>query len=256
MKKSPQRPDDVIPGFVADCQRAFGPNLLSIILYGSGATADYLPGKSDLNFLVVLTEEGIERLDAAFGLVDRWRKRWVTPPTFVTLEYVQTSLDSFPVEFYNMQRAFRVIHGEDVLASLSFKREMLRLQVERDLKGKLLLLRQAFLEAKGRGRRLREVIGPSLSAFSSLFAALLFLMEHEVPGSKRGILQDATAAMGLDTSVFHQLLDIKEGRSKLSDRELLDLFRSYLKEVRRAALFVDRWGKERTPSEEFRGGTK
>ncbi|MBW2307454.1 MAG: hypothetical protein JRG73_11010 [Deltaproteobacteria bacterium] len=256
MKKAPRRPDDVIPGFVADCQRAFGPELLSIILYGSGATADYIPGKSDLNFLVVLTEDGIERLDAAFGLVNRWRKRWVTPPTFVTLEYVHTSLDSFPVEFYNMQRAYRVIYGEDVLANLRFNHEMLRLQVERDLKGKLLLLRQAFLEAQGRGRSLREVIGPSLSAFSSLFAALLFLMGREVPGTKRDILQEATGAMELHTSVFLQLLDIKEGRSKLSDKELLALFHSYLKEVRQAALFVDRWGKEKTPSEEFRGGTQ
>ena len=59
MAKAPQNPEEIFSEFTNDYQKIYGTDLLSIVLYGSGARGDYIPGRSDLNFLIVLTEEGI-----------------------------------------------------------------------------------------------------------------------------------------------------------------------------------------------------
>jgi len=54
-----------------DYRRVFGQDIVSVILYGSALTADYVPGKSDLNLMIVLSEEGIHRLHLAHDLPRR-----------------------------------------------------------------------------------------------------------------------------------------------------------------------------------------
>jgi hypothetical protein len=55
MAKAPQRPEEIFQPLTADYRAAFGEGLESIILYGSGAGEAYTAGRSDLNFLLVLT---------------------------------------------------------------------------------------------------------------------------------------------------------------------------------------------------------
>ena len=58
MAKIPKKPEEIFPEITGDYQKIFGEDLISIILYGSGAGEDYVPGKSDLNFLITLTDQG------------------------------------------------------------------------------------------------------------------------------------------------------------------------------------------------------
>ena len=89
-------PEEIFTEITQDYQRVFGPHLISIILYGSGAGEDYLPGKSDLNFLITLTDQGIERLDLAIETVARWRKRNVAIPFFMTRSWNSRSEKAAP----------------------------------------------------------------------------------------------------------------------------------------------------------------
>src|SRR4030042_856004 len=137
MAKIPKTAEEIFPEITADFQKIYGEDLVSIILYGSGAGGDYVPGKSDLNFLITLTDRGIEGLDRALETVGKWRKRNVAIPLFMTRSYLTGSLDAYPVEFLNMKRHYKVVSGEDVLADLAFDRCHIRLQLERELRGKL-----------------------------------------------------------------------------------------------------------------------
>ena len=98
MAKTVQDPKEIFPAIIDDYKGLFGDDLVSIILYGSAAGRDYRPGKSDINFMIVLSEEGIERLDLAFKVVETWQKRKVAIPLFLTELYVESSLDVFPIE--------------------------------------------------------------------------------------------------------------------------------------------------------------
>jgi len=240
MPRYPDRPEEIFEDFVEDYRRVFGRDLVNIVLYAAGE--DYQPGRSDINFLIVLTEEGIEHLDRAFEIVDKWLKRRVAVPVFVTEAYIRSSIDVFPIEYLDMKRRHMHVYGQDILGAISFESEHVRLQCEREIKGKLLLLREGFLETRGNGRELKALIRESLPAFVAVFEALLFLEGREIPNAKRDVLRVGCEAFNLDVPVFQELLAVREGRSKPGAHELVDLFKSYLKTVRRLALLVDSWG--------------
>jgi predicted nucleotidyltransferase len=239
MSKIPKEPEEIFPGIINDYKQLFGDDLISIMLYGSAASGDYIPGKSDINFLIMLSEKGIDSLDRTFDLIAKWKKRNVATPLFVTEAYVRTSLDVFPIEYLNFQNSYKLVYGKDILKDLSFDREFLRMQCEREVKGKLLLLREAFLESQGKGKHLRQLIAHSLGAFVAIFKALLHLKGEEIPRHKRKVIKQVCQVFDMDGALFERLLDIKEKRGKLSDPEISELFKRYLKEVQKLWKIVD-----------------
>ena len=242
MARYPQDPKEIFSEIIDDYKGLFGDDLISIILYGSGAGKNYRPGRSDINFMIVLSEEGIEHLDKAFKVVETWQKRKVAIPLFLTERYVESSLDVFPIEYLNFQRNHVLVYGKDILEGLSFDRELVRLQCEREVKGKLLLLREAYMETRGKGKALRDVIVQSIGAFIAIFDALLFLKEQEIPGEPRKVVNLTCNAFGLDAGVFQKLLDVKEEVIKPEDAQTRSLFQDYLKEVRKLSKIVDTLG--------------
>ena len=104
---------------IDDFKSLYGDDLISIILYGSASGKEFRPGKSDINFMIVLSEEGIEHLDKAFKTVAKWKKKRVAIPLFLTQVYLETSMDVFPIEYLNFQRNHTLIYGEDILKDLN-----------------------------------------------------------------------------------------------------------------------------------------
>ncbi len=184
MAKAPNDPKEIFQEFTNDFKELFDDDLISIILYGSATGKNYRPGKSDINFMIVLSEEGIEHLDRAFKHLEKWRKRHVAVPLFLTETYIRTSTDVFPIEYLNFQKNHVMVYGKDLLEELTFDHHWVRLQCEREIKGKLLLLREAYLETAGKARGLKELIGQSIGAFAAVFEALLVLKEKEEQAKK------------------------------------------------------------------------
>lgn len=239
MSKIPEDPKDIFNELTKDYQDIYGKDLVSIILYGSAASGNYIPKKSDINVLIVLTEEGINRLQQSFKTVEKWYKRKVSTPLILTKSYISSSLDSFPIEFLNMQNKYQMVFGDDVLQELVFDKHHLRLQCEKELKGKLLQLRQVFLESGGKKKNLAFIIGRSLTAFISIFRALLYLKDKTAPSELRSIISLVSQEFSVDEQTFVNLLEIKEGTGKLSSEALSSLFENYIREVRKLAYAVD-----------------
>ncbi len=239
MAKIPHSPQEITEEFAIDVKEIYGDELIAVILYGSGAAGTYVPKKSDINFLIVLSQTGIEKLSRCFPLLEKWRPRGVAVPLIVTQEYIKSSLDSFPIEFFNMQRHHQVIYGEDVLRNLHIPKENLRLELEEQIKGKLLHLRSAFLATLGRKRQLYQLIRISLPTFSSLFPALLALKDLPAPTKREDIFTATAETFGLDYGLFQQLFDIANKKIKLSAEELTKLVESYIMEIRKLAFIID-----------------
>ena len=240
MAKIPDRPEDIFDEFMGDYTTLFGDDLLAIILYGSGARGEYIPKKSDINLLVVLTDNGIEHLGDAMKIVAKWQKRKVPVPLFLTKSYIESSLDAFPLEFFNMRSAYQIIHGEDILKDLTIEKKDLRLQCERELKAKLLLLRQSFLQANGKAHPLRELVSQSLPAFISIFKALLYLKGEEIPGSHEAVIPATAESFGLDRKLFQALWFIKRGEQKPGRDELKEIVWKYISEIKGLSKQVDK----------------
>ncbi|MBW2648921.1 MAG: hypothetical protein JRC53_03750, partial [Deltaproteobacteria bacterium] len=190
-------------------------------------------------FMIVLSEEAIDHLDKAIETVSRWRKRNVATPLFMTKSYIASSLDSYPLEFLNMQEGYVLVYGEDVLKEISFEPRHLRLQCEREIKGKLLLLRERFLDTEGKTRMIKELTGESITTFVSIFRGLLYLKGVKIPSSRREIVEALAREIPIDGNVFMDCLDIKEEKKRFASTEINDIFMAYLVEVRRLWGFVD-----------------
>jgi len=237
--KGPRRPEEIFEEFSEDCKKAFGDTLRSIVLYGSGASADYRPERSDLNFLIVLNEEGLRALNACFKMVGKWRKRRVATPLIMTEGYIASSLDTFPLEFLNIRHQYSVVWGDDLLADIAIDSEKLRLQCEREVKGKLVQLRAAYVGSGGRKRDLLSMVNESVSAFVSIFRGILYLCHGEIPVHRGAVIARVADATGVDEVLFLRLVQVKEGKLKLSLTELHILVGRYLEEVSTLASWLD-----------------
>ena len=239
MVRTIKDPKTIFPNIIDEFKGAFGSDLISIILYGSAAGGNYVPGKSDINFVVVLSEEGIDSIDLALGIVTKWKRRNVAIPLFLTEDFVQTSRDVFPIEYLTIQKNHQMVYGKDIFETLLFDRHFVRLQCEREVKAKLLLLREAFLETGGKAKRLRGLVGESFGAVVALFSGLLYLKGKPVPEQKRDVIKQICENYDLDRTLFDRLLDIKEEKVKPSEEEMKALFGGYLKQMQRLWKRVD-----------------
>ncbi len=239
MSKIPKDPQEVFSDITHDYRQIFGENLISIILYGSAASGEYVPGRSDINVMIILSEKGIDSLDQTFQVIKKWKKRNVATPLFLTEDYVASSIDAFPIEYLNFQNSYQMVYGLDVLKDLTFDADFLRLQCEREIKGKLLLLRGAFVETGGKGGHMERLIGQSMYAFVAIFKGLLYLKGKALPQQRREVISQVCETFDLSGGLFEKLLDITEKRTRISRMDMTPLFQAYLKEVRKLSKLVD-----------------
>jgi predicted nucleotidyltransferase len=233
MNTESKKTEAVFEFFNREIQKIFGDEVVSVTLFGSAATEEYVPKKSDINFLVVLTENGIEQIDQVQKVFIRWQKKRISLPLFITKSYIDNSLDSFPVEFLNMKLAYRVISGEDVLGNLKINKEDLRLQCEHELKGKLLQLRQGFIQTGGNLKAMKSLVSRSIIAFTSIFKALLFLRDKEIPKIKHEvIIETCKEFKEIDEELFSRLLKIKESTIKSTKIQIGNDVHTYILQIR------------------------
>lgn len=239
MTKIPEKPQDIFVPLTQDYLKVFGNELVSLVLYGSAAGGSYIRGKSDINLLVVLTSAGMDKFSNVLDTVKSWKKCRVAVPLIMTRDFINSSLDSYPIEFLNMKNSHILIYGEDILGGLNFTPADLRLQIEREIRGKLILLRQGYLEAEGKARQLRQLISNSFTAFISIFNALLYFKQVKTPQGRRDTIKEIGKLFTIDEAVFMLCADIKEGKDKLSSIEIVDIFGKYLREINNICNIVD-----------------
>lgn len=240
MSKIPKRPEDIFQEFSEDYRSIFEDDLLSIILYGSGAKGDYVYKKSDINFAIILTEHGISQIRKCIPLISKYRKRKVTTPLFLTPNYIENSLDSYPVEFFNMKTSHQLVYGEDLFAGLVIDNQFLRLQSERELKGKLLHLREAYLSTAHKTKLMKQLISNSIISFSSIFTVLLHLKNVNVSLHTSDIVLKTAQAFNLDQILFNQLLEIRKDSNDLSKEQLYELLEKYIIEIQKLTNLIDK----------------
>ncbi|MFQ5603121.1 MAG: hypothetical protein ACE5HS_07620 [bacterium] len=240
MARIPESPEEIFKDFTEDVQNAFEKELVSIILYGSGAKHAYIPKKSDINFLIALTDRGIENLQNAINLVAKWRKRNVAVPLFLTQSYIDSALDTFPIEFLNLKSRYQVVFGDDLLSGVVIKKSDLRLQIERELRGKLIYLREGFLSTGQDRRALYEMLAATVPSFVSIFSALLYLKDEAVPDSRIKAFERTGELFGLQNAVFTHLLNIKRGEWRGSKTQLHEITMSFINQIKKLVEQVDK----------------
>ncbi|MGD0825407.1 MAG: hypothetical protein ABR908_12530 [Terriglobales bacterium] len=233
-------PEKLINEFVERIRTAAGTNLVSVILYGSAAAGDYVVDHSDVNLLCVLGETSFTAIEALAPAVAWWGKQKHREPLLMSAEEMRRSADVFSIEFLDMRRHYRVLWGEDVLETLEIPIRLHRAQVEYELREKTILLRQRLLMAAGNAEAKWELLLRSLPAFGTLFRHALIALGEAGAGSKRDAAAALAGKLGIDTSVFAELLDLRERKKDRQSAKVDEIFARYLKLVEQVTGAVDR----------------
>ncbi|MFQ5901297.1 MAG: hypothetical protein ACE5IH_07055, partial [Thermodesulfobacteriota bacterium] len=117
----------------------------SIYVTGTAVTDDFDTGRSDVNSIFVLKEMDFKFLELVAPLGKKYGKQRVAAPLIMTPEYIKRSIDVFPVEFMNFKLIHAAVFGDDILEGIEIKMTDLRYQCERELKVKLIGLRQGYI---------------------------------------------------------------------------------------------------------------
>jgi predicted nucleotidyltransferase len=212
-------------------KKAHGGRLISVVLYGSAAADDHTNKFSDLNILCVLSEVTPRELAQSEPIFRWWREQGNPAPLLLSEHEVQTSTDCFPIEFHDITRQHRLLHGKDVISALRVDNSFYRAQVEHELRAKLLRLRQKASGILSDKELLRKLLADSLSTFCVLFRHALMLHGQEAQMKKRDVIEQARKAFGIDTAPFDRLLDLREEKIKPRDLDPEALLGPYLKEI-------------------------
>jgi predicted nucleotidyltransferase len=233
-------PEKLISEFVERLRAAAGTNLLAAILYGSAAAGDYVADYSDVNLLCVLRETSFAAIEGLAPAIEWWGKQKHRAPLLMSVEEMRRSADVFSIEFLDMRRNYRVLWGEDVLKTLEIPMRLHRAQVEYELREKTILLRQRLLVTSGNDEAKWELLLRSLPAFGTLFRHALIALGDAGAGSKREAAATLAAQLGIDASVFGELLDAREHKKDRKAAKVDEMFARYLKLVEQVTAAVDK----------------
>lgn len=224
---------------VEKLKAASGDNLKTVVLYGSAVTGEFHPKFSNLDVMCVLDHLEPADLESLAPVTTGWARHREAPPVFCTLEELRRSADVFAVELVDIKANHRVLYGEDVFATLEVPMTMHRVQVEHELRGNFLRLRQRYLVAGNDGRALLRLMTASISTFAVLFRHALIALGEQPPPTKRAVVERLAALLGSDLGAFHTILDVREGKRAAKDVEPVATFYDYLSAVTRVVEKVD-----------------
>ena len=210
-------------------------NVQSVIIYGSAAGAHYVPKKSDINLLVVVKAIDFSVLQKSLAVVTAGLRQKITAPLFLTQEYIKKSLDVFPIEFLDMQDNHVVVFGEDVFSGLVIPEEYCRFFCEQQVKGKLIRVRQAYLEVGLNPERLRALLRDSLKALLPIFRNLIRFDGQSATVSKEEILKRMAGIYHLDAAIFLSILHHQTKNQNIPTQDLTIVAEKYINQLTKLA---------------------
>ncbi len=225
--------------FIEEILKARSSDMHSFHLVGSAVTPDYDERLSDINSVVVMNRMDLTFLSFLAPLGKKHGKKGIAAPLVMTPEYIRNSLDAFPLEFFDFELIHKTVYGGDVLKDIMIAKPSLRLQCEREIKIKLIGLRQGYLSSLGKKKHLAAVLVKSFTGSMPIFRAIIHLLGKEPPIPRPDVITSLSAATGLETDIFRTILALKYGRIKPSEHELRGMFETYYNAMEAIGKIID-----------------
>lgn len=227
--------EKLLSQLVARLESAFSRDLRSVVLYGSAVAGDFQERRSDLNVLCVLRELRVDHLEKFEQTGNWWRAQGNPAPLLMAEGELSRASDAFPMEFFDIREQHRVLHGEELVAAIGIDPVFHRVQVEHELRSKLLALRQRYAGIYRDHKAVVELLAEALPSVATVMRhALIISGEHfggpsgeRPPAQKRAIIEAAAAGFGIDPAPYLAVLEVREGKRKARDLDARSVFEGY-----------------------------
>jgi len=228
----------ILDAFIRSLENIYRDNLVSVILYGSAASGEFVNKRSNLNIIVVLNRDDLSEIKKASGLINK-PKFSIIKPLFFTQEYISTSCDVFPIEFLDIKENYIVVSGKDVLKDINIDTRNLRFQCEQELKARLINLRHAYLRVRNPGA-LRDLLLNSFTSILHILRSVLKIKGKVAPYLKQEVIKEVSKEFQINASIWESILAAKNNRIKLSNKEVEELFINFMSDLNKVCNAVDR----------------
>jgi len=221
-----------------------GDNLQSLSVVGSALTGDFHPKHSDINTVLLVGRRSHDLLKRLASYGGEMGKRKLQAPLLMTAEYIERSADVFGVELLDFQLTHLVVHGSDPFAELSFRKEDVRLQCERQLKAALIKLRQGYIRALGKPKVVAELLTACASELLVLLRAMLWLQDADRPREALATLDAAARTFEFDAEKVRRVVTLKLEHAQPKADEIETLFEGVYQDIDHLGRTVDSFGRK------------
>jgi len=235
-----KRVQEVLEQLSAELSKDLGADLKSIVLYGSFCRGNKLETEHDVvNLMFVVQRVDCQSLDRIKQPILRAEKEIPLGTMTLTLEDLHSSCDVFPIKFHEMQMHHRVLYGADVLSELVISDDHLRLRCEQELKNLMLRLRATYLHQSQTRQQLLDTLLDSARILLQGIGACLTVKTGILPEQQADLIDSFRAEFGIDVSVLHDLLSLRESDQLPAAEDMKQIFDRFMQLVHDAAAAVD-----------------
>jgi hypothetical protein len=184
-------PDNVVRGltdFIGSAVAAFGTDLKSVVLYGSGAEGR-LRAASDVNLLLVLSSFDAAKADAIRQPFAAAHAAIQLTAMFLLESEVEPAMTAFGQKFSDMARRHRLLYGRNPFEGANIPRTAVILRLKQVLLNLTLRLREAYVERGFTPERVSGLIADSAGPLRSCAATLLELESKPTLAPKEALVQ-------------------------------------------------------------------
>ena len=225
--------------FFSDVQLGYPEAVHSLHIVGSAVTPDFREKGSVIHSVIIVHKIDFGFIQFLASLGRKYGKKGIAAPLIMTPEYIRDSINVFPIEFHDFQLIHKTIAGEDIFKDMVISKAFLKLQCEREVKVRLIGLRQSYLTSLGDKRSLAEILSHSVVGCMPLIRGVLFIFDKEPPVKRHDAIRVFQELLSIDASVFERLLQLRAGLIKPSKEELHNMFEHYHTVLENVEAFID-----------------
>jgi predicted nucleotidyltransferase len=193
-------------------EELLGERLRGVVLHGSVARGEAVAGVSDVNLLVLLDAIDADVLRRLAPEARGWMERERSLPLVLTWDEWAAASDAFAVETADMVDSHELLQGNDPLEGRTVERRYLRLQAERELRAKLIHLRESTLVSADRPEELGRLLLVALPSVATYLRAALRLAGQAPPPATPETLRAGAALVAAEPEPLLRLWEMRGRR--------------------------------------------
>lgn len=234
----PRKIQKTVDNFIDELKDVYADKLVSVVLYGSAASGEYISKHSNINLAIVLKDASIPSIKMCARFVNK-NKFLSVNPVFFTEDYVKRSLDVFPIEFLDIKENHIILHGKDVFKDIQIDLKNLRFQCEQELKSKILNIKKLYLRNKNK-LALKNILFKAVTSSLHILRNFVRLKGKEPSYRKDEILDELSGEFAVDVNPLKKILDAKNKNVRLNNKDIEELFTGLVETLENISDKVDR----------------
>jgi len=227
----PEETQKLLHAYVKDVKTLFAERLEGVLLYGSAVRGEFLPGRSNLNLLLLVSSYDQALLKGYSAIHRRWSKEQIVAPLFLTETELHSSASIFPLEYLEIQEQHRVLGGRDPFVGFRIEVHRLSAEVQQGLMGAVLRLRQRYVEGNATDEAALILLPLSITSLLPLLRGVQRMQGRAVAYQSDAVIKDVAEQLKLDLQGLHDALLLKRGLITPGPKEIPRLFERYLHTV-------------------------